>query len=369
MRPEPWLILGQFEATLAYSRLFHTMLPQMQENARDVYDLPGAMYPLAHFPLRCRGAAHTNLTWEQDMGLNGGICKPLWLHYRYTGDKAFLREVAYPVIKECARFMAAYVTEQSDGNLHIVPTVSPEHWGLTSRFERNRDSTSSLTMTRYLLRAAADAAEILGEDRDEAVRWRAVSKRLAPYPTYKTPAGPVWVDVAGSPPIEYNTPVPVTPIMWGNDVGLDSPPEILALAKRTLDQIRVWPPHRGCLAFVRPRLGIYQPGTGLVPENFLVSYQSIHIMPAVPADADIVMENFMAEGGFRISAKRPKNGQLQDLRIVSLRGEPCHLSNPWPGRRVQVRRIDGKTLMLLEATSPFLTFTTKAEQTYLLDAQ
>ena len=74
----------------------------------------------------CRGIAHTNLTWEQDMGLNGLVTKPLWLYYRYTGDRDFLRDVAYPVLRECARFSAAYLSEEKDGRLHLVPTVSPE---------------------------------------------------------------------------------------------------------------------------------------------------------------------------------------------------------------------------------------------------
>ncbi len=193
---ESMLTLGQYEELLPYCRLIRTLLPQAQENARDVYGLPGAMYPLVHFPLRCRGVAHTNLTWEQDLGLNGLVAKPLWLYYRHTGDRAFLAEVAYPVLREGARFLLAYLSEEPDGRLHLVPTVSPEHWGLTPRFERNRDCTSALTLTRYLFRAAAAAADELGLDADESAAWLAASERLAPYPTFDTPDGPVWVDVA-----------------------------------------------------------------------------------------------------------------------------------------------------------------------------
>ncbi|MDQ1327359.1 MAG: hypothetical protein QG641_639, partial [Candidatus Poribacteria bacterium] len=97
IRAESMLTLGQFEELMPYCEMIYTLLQGAKENARDVYDLPGAMYPLVHFPLRCKGIAHTNLTWEQDIGLNGLICKPLWLYYRYTGDKDFLRNLAYPV--------------------------------------------------------------------------------------------------------------------------------------------------------------------------------------------------------------------------------------------------------------------------------
>jgi len=367
IRSEPKLTLGQFEEMLSYCRMIRTLLPQAQANAQDVYGLPGAMYPLVHFPLRCRGITHVNLTWEQDMGLNGLVSKPLWLYYRYTGDRKFLREVVYPVLREGARFMRAYVREEADGRLHIVPTVSPEHWGLTKKFERNRDCISALTLTRYLFRAAAQAAKILGKDRGEAAVWKAAAKRLASYPTAASTNGPVWVDVAGAPPIEYNVPVPLSPVFWGDDVGLDSPPETLALARRTLDQIRIWPPHRGYLdVIIRPRLGIFSEGTTLGTQNFLQSYQAIRLFPAVPANKTLQMENFCAEGGFRVSAKCD-HGVISDVRIHSTLGGSCRLAHPWPGRSVTITDSKGKQIASAEGSSRLIEFPTRARRTYLLN--
>ncbi|MBU7004365.1 MAG: hypothetical protein HXS50_02275, partial [Theionarchaea archaeon] len=210
IRGEPMLTLGQFEELLPYCEMIATLLPSAIENAQDVYSLPGAMYPLVHFPFRYRGVAHTNLTWEQDLGMNGLVAKPLWLYYRYTGDMEYLENLAYPVLRECSRFVDAYLEEGDDGLLHIVPTVSPEHWGITPNFERNRDCTSALTLSKYLLNAAASAAKTLGRDDNEAEGWINSARRMAPYPVYKTEKGPVWVDVEGAPPIEYNIPVPLT---------------------------------------------------------------------------------------------------------------------------------------------------------------
>jgi len=313
------------------------MLPQAQENAEDVYGLPGAMYPLVHFPIRCRGVAHVNLTWEQDMGLNGLVSKPLWLYYRYTMDRAFLNRIAYPVLRECARFMASYLQEGSDGCLHIEPTVSPEHWGLTPRFERNRDCTSALSLTRYLLLAASSAADDLGRDQTLAVGWRKTAAQLAPYPIYTSRDGPVWVDVADAPPIEYNIPVPLSPVFWGDHVGLDSNPGILELAKRTLGQINVWEPHRSYLdTSVRPRLGIHRPGASIVPESLLLSYQSIHLFHAVPPNVEIAMEDFAAESGFRISACRSARNEVSRFSILSTVGGDCVVANPWAGKDVHV---------------------------------
>lgn len=366
IRAESMLTLGQFEELIPYCEMIHTLLPGAKENARDVYDLPGAMYPLVHFPLRCKGIAHTNLTWEQDMGLNGLICKPLWLYYRYTGHMEFLRNLAYPVLKECARFCSAYLTEGGDGKLHVIPTVSPEHWGLTPGFERNRDCTSAITLIRYLFRSSAIAARILNEDIPEAESWESSAGRLVSYPTYMTESGTIWTDVDNAPPIEYNIPVPLSPIFWGDDVGLDSPPEVLEIARRTLDHINVWVPHRGYLdSCVRPRLGIYNPGAYMGTENLLLSYQSIHLFPAVPTDVEIKMENFVTEGGFRVSAIRSADNHIHDVRIESTLGGLCRVSNPWPGRAVRVIR-NGVETFHSDGSEPIIAFHTDIGETYVL---
>ena len=342
LRAEPMLTLGQADDLLPYCELIRNLLPGAEENARDVYGLPGAMYPLVHFPLRTRGICHASVTWELDLGLNGLITKPLWLYYRYSGDRDYLRGLAWPVLESCARFCRAYLSEEQDGYLHIVPTVSPEHWGLTASFERNRDSLSALTLTKYLLKVAAQAAEVLGLEATEAADWRAASGRLAPYPTCQTDEGPVWVDVAGAPPIEYNVAVPLTGIFWGDDVGLDSATEVQELARRTMRQIRIWLPHRGYIdSCTRNRLGVWKDGATLTPENFLLSYQSIHLFPCVPPTGEIVMESFAAEGGFRVSATRAAEGLIEDVRIVSRQGGSCRIANPWPRRGMVVE--DGKT--------------------------
>jgi len=50
-------------------------------------------------------------------------------HYRYTGDKTFLRERAYPFLKECAEFYLKWLVKDPEtGKLVSGPTTSPENW-------------------------------------------------------------------------------------------------------------------------------------------------------------------------------------------------------------------------------------------------
>jgi hypothetical protein len=370
LRAEPMLTLGQTSELLPYCELIRNLLPMAEENAREVYGLPGAMYPLVHFPLRTRGICHTNLTWEQDMGLDGLVSKPLWLYFRHTGDREFLRHMAWPVLASCAKFCRAYLTEEEDGCLHIVPTVSPEHWGLTANFERNRDCLSAVTLMRYLFRAAAKAAEILNVPTEEAADWLAAAQRLAPYPTYESEAGPVWVDVDGAPPIEYNVPVPLANVFWGDDVGLDSPAEAVQLARRTMEQIRIWKPHSFYVdACIRNRLGAWKDGAQLHPENFLLSYQSIRIFPCVPPTGEIVMESFAAEGGFLVSAVRKDDGRIEDFRIVSRLGGACRVANPWPQRAITVEGARAELVAVTAAGAGHIEFPTQPNRSYSIRPQ
>lgn len=369
IHPTNLLTWGEFDQVLHFCRMLRTMLPMAEENAHDVYEMPGAMYPLAHFPLRtARGIAYTNPTWELDLGLNGEICRALWLYYRYTGDKQFLRDTAYPVMKACAQFNATYLSEGEDGLLHIIPTVSPELWGVTNNFERNKDCLSALTLTRYLLLSASEAARVLGCESAETKNWREITKRLAPYPTYDTEQGKIWVDVAGAPPAEYNVAVPLAAVFWGDEVGLDSDEDTLKLARRTAEHINIWEPHRFYLDWhIRPRLGICRDASKIDSQNCLLSYQSIRIFPAVPPNVEVKFENLAAEGGFTISAIHTKGDKIKDVHIVSHLGKSVRMANPWPGKSVKITECKGKEQNVVTQTGEYLRFQTRKGSTYLLE--
>lgn len=50
----------------------------------------------------------------------------LWEHYRYTGDREFLREW-YPVLRGFALFFVDFLIEDGDGHLVTCPSISPEN--------------------------------------------------------------------------------------------------------------------------------------------------------------------------------------------------------------------------------------------------
>ncbi len=354
----------QFDMLDSYFRMILTLLPMAQSNARQVYGCAGAMYPLVHYPLKADTVIHSHLTWEQSMEITALLARPFWLRFLYSWDMDFLRAQAYPVLREGARFYAEYLHAGGDGLYHVFPTVSPEHRGITKDLEFNKDTQSSITLIRYHLRAAARAAELLGMDEQERGRWIEIAAKMPAYPTVDTPEGPIFIDVAGAQPMEYNIPVPLSAAFWGDDIGLDSPPEAIELARRTLKLIQVWEPHRGYLKRVRARLGIYEPGDGIALENLLQSHTGvIRVFPAVPPDFQGGFEKLGAQGAFVVAAKRAKEG-VRTFTITSLAGNDCTVANPWKEVAPAVIDLETGKQIAVSRKAGILEFKTAAEHTY-----
>ncbi len=315
-RLQMWYDIGEFT------------LPRARKNARDVYGCNGAMCGLAHVPVRMNDIYHTNVMWEQGMEMMAQLAKMFWQRYDYAGDEEFLRDKAYPILKAGAEFYTDYVTAGEDGYFHVIPTVSQEHWGLTYQFERNKDSISALCMIKWNLNTAARAAQILGRDLDKIGEWRHIAANMAPYPTYETEEGPIFVDVRGASPIKYNIMPVAYPAVLADEITLDSPPEDLEIMKRTLRHASGWGSAGTTVILGRP-------GTG--PENLLNCRSGwIRLFWAAPEGRDIGFHKFLAKGAFEVSAEYV-DGEVSPVFIHSRLGNRCRLVNPWPGREVLIR--------------------------------
>ncbi|HKK19791.1 MAG TPA: glycoside hydrolase N-terminal domain-containing protein, partial [Opitutales bacterium] len=89
-------------------RLIHDLSKTGKNVAREHYNLPG--WVAHHNTDLWRGAAPINHS-NHGIWPTGGawLCQHLWWHYQFSGDKAFLRDTAYPILKEASRFFAAYL--------------------------------------------------------------------------------------------------------------------------------------------------------------------------------------------------------------------------------------------------------------------
>ncbi|MCF7973630.1 MAG: glycoside hydrolase family 95 protein [Phycisphaerae bacterium] len=94
----------------------------------------------------------------------------LWRHYEFTGDTAFLKAQAYPVLKGASEFLLDTLIEDKDGLLVIVPSTSPENAYVqpeTGRAVRiTRGSTYHMAIVRAVFNAVIQGSKTLDQDAD-----------------------------------------------------------------------------------------------------------------------------------------------------------------------------------------------------------
>jgi alpha-L-fucosidase 2 len=66
-------------------------------------------------------------TWSWVLGDSAWLLQNSYDHYRYTGDKEYLRNRAYPAMKEVCDYWVASLISKPDGTLTTPVDVSPEH--------------------------------------------------------------------------------------------------------------------------------------------------------------------------------------------------------------------------------------------------
>lgn len=107
----------------------------------------------------------------------------LFSHYAYGLDTGFLRDRAYPRLKEIAEFFLDYLVEGPNGTLLSGPSQSPEN-----KYKLPDGSTASLCMSpamdteiiHAIFDRVARSSKILGVDDELRAQVVAASKRLPP---------------------------------------------------------------------------------------------------------------------------------------------------------------------------------------------
>jgi alpha-L-fucosidase 2 len=77
---------------------------------------------------------------------------PLWEHYEFTCDTAYLREKAYPVMKGAAEFITTFLFEDKEGQLVTAPTYSPENSYIDPVSGKEFKLTYAPTMDNQIIR-------------------------------------------------------------------------------------------------------------------------------------------------------------------------------------------------------------------------
>ena len=174
-------------------RTLHQQLPGALRNAREIYGLPGAYYPLSADPT---GEDVSNGPYRlcQGSGPYWGVL--LWWHYLYTADVEHLGEVAYPLLKEVSTFFVEYMVWHEEESLyHLEISQNPELMVV-----KYPDPCDTLALLKTTLQATVATSELLDCDAELADRCRHVLAHYPPYARHGLEMSPL----RGMPPNHMN---------------------------------------------------------------------------------------------------------------------------------------------------------------------
>lgn len=122
---------------------------------------PPAGQPMRGWTVRTESNPFGNMGYVWNMGGSAWYAQHFWEHYAFSLDKDYLRNVAYPIMKEVCQFWEAHLKTLPDGRLAVPNGWSPEHG------PRDVDGVTYDQMIVWdLFTNYIEAADVLGVDRD-----------------------------------------------------------------------------------------------------------------------------------------------------------------------------------------------------------
>ena len=397
-------------------------LPEMQEPLRaQIARLARNGTATATHYYHARGWAvhHNSDLWAQTNPVGEGSGDPKWAnwslgspwlsqhlyeHYRFTQDRAYLREQAYPLMRSAAEFCLDWLVEK-DGFLVTAPSTSPENSYLLPNGSKEVvtiASTMDMSIIRDLFGNLIEADSILGIDADFAKLLKQQRARL--YPLHVGRAGNLqewygdWPDVDP----QHRHVSQLFGLHPGREISPLFTPTYAAAARKTLegrgDEGTGWSKAWKINFWARLLDGnhaykMYQEllkvstlttlfdthppfqidgnfgATAGVTEMLLQSQLAdVHLLPALPAAwAGGRVSGLVARGGFVVNMDW-RAGQLTKARILSRTGAPLRLRTSVP---VKVKGVSVRTMTSRVDDQPqyVTSFATKAGKTYEIVAQ
>ena len=130
-----------------------------------------------------------NYGWGQPQWANfplsgAWLCHHLWEHYAFGGDKTWLADFAWPIMRGAAEFCLDWLIEDADGYLVTSPSTSAENVFVTEAgvaAQVSMATTFDMTIIREHFANCLAAADVLGINDDLTARIRAAQPRLFPF--------------------------------------------------------------------------------------------------------------------------------------------------------------------------------------------
>jgi len=313
----------------------------------------------------------------------------MYAQYAYTGDAEYLKNTAYPFMKEVVKFYQQKLTKGGDGKYYMALSNAHEtYWNVPN-------AITDLCAVRSLFPLTIATSVKLGLDADLRAGWQSVVDNLVAYPTDGTNYLP------HQPPIGAmrNGENVAAELIWPYNVtGIGAPDYAMALSTwkaRPAPYSNVW----ALDAIQAARLGLgeealqgmklmlqkyqnYPNGftnntngvfeylgvhLSVMNEALLQSYNDkIRVFPALPKDSSFLSRfTLAAQGGFLVTSEK-EAGDIKYVGLKSVLGNSATVVNPWGTQAVQVRKLSDNAIALSSSAAE-LTFPTTAGAVYVVE--
>ncbi|MDD4969100.1 MAG: glycoside hydrolase family 95 protein [Paludibacter sp.] len=207
-----------------------------EKTAKKVYGSPGWV---AHTVANVWGysAPGGGVSWGLFPTAGAWMATQLWSHYEYTRDVNYLKEKAYPILKNTAVFFMDYMVENPhNGYLMTGPSNSPEN---TFKYEGNELALSMMpTCDRIIvyeiLHACIESAKILNTDAAFRESLEKAIKKLPPLMIGKNGEVQEWFTDVESAHLNHRHTSHLLSIYPYSQITLQRTPELAEAGKKTI---------------------------------------------------------------------------------------------------------------------------------------
>ena len=348
-----------------------------REYAKDCLNMRGVLYPVGIGPLgfdTCYKATAKDspryvfpnleggkaMTWGQRSNAAYNLVN-MGTRWRTTMDAEYAKKI-HPFVLGVVDFWEDYLTKEGD---RYVINDEAVHEGSLG----NKNPISSLGLVRNSFRLALEMSETYGTDQARRAKWQDVLTHLSDYPTKEHKGKEVFILSEKGPEMWPSNTVHLQHIYPGGQIGLDSDPKLLEIARNTVNAYPRWYDSNASNSFfpVAARIGhnpaalynnlrrypltangffaknphgIENCGTvaNTLNEMLMQSHEGVlRLFPVWETKRDARFWNLRAHGAFLVSAQL-KDGMIDGVKIMSEKGSDCTLVNPWADKEVQVIR-------------------------------
>lgn len=161
----------------------------------------------------------------------------LWEHFLFTGDKKFLQQKAYPLMKGAAQFMLHWLLEDPKTKFLITnPSTSPENSIKIKgkEYQISMASTMDMSIIRELFTALIKTTDILKIDPEFHDRLVKAKEKLYPYHIGQYGQLQEWFQDWDEPGDKHRHPSHLFGLYPGSQITTTTTPELAAAAKQSL---------------------------------------------------------------------------------------------------------------------------------------